>query len=66
MPFRLDRTSDGGGIITYVRQDIPYKQLNTHKAGGNMVGIFFDIKKNKRAKNGFYLYNPKKETYLSL
>ena len=27
-PFRLDRTNTGGGILVYVRDDIPSKLLN--------------------------------------
>ena len=27
-PFRLDRTNTGGGIVVYVRNDIPSKLLN--------------------------------------
>ena len=27
-PFRLDRTNTGGGILIYVRDDIPSKLLN--------------------------------------
>ena len=27
-PFRLDRTNTGGGILVYVRDDIPPKLLN--------------------------------------
>ena len=60
-PFRLDRTSDGGGIIIYVRQDIPCKQLKTHKAVGNMEGIFFEIRIRGKKWLLFGGYNPKKE-----
>ena len=27
-PFRLDRTNTGGGILVYVRDDVPSKLLN--------------------------------------
>ena len=29
-PFRLDRNAYGGGLVIYVRSDIPCKQLNKH------------------------------------
>lgn len=29
-PFRLDRNSYGGGLLIYVRSDIPCKQINKH------------------------------------
>ena len=28
-PYRLDRTSKGGGIILYIREDIPSKLINS-------------------------------------
>ena len=30
-PFRRDRNVQGGGIMMYVRNDIPCKQLNNHR-----------------------------------
>ena len=30
-PFRNDRTSKGGGILSYVREDIPCKIIKTEK-----------------------------------
>ena len=27
-PYRFDRTKDGGGILVYIREDIPSKLLN--------------------------------------
>ena len=27
-PYRLDRNRNGGGVIIYIREDIPSKQLN--------------------------------------
>ena len=30
-PYRLDRNQHGEGVITYVREDIPSKELNKHK-----------------------------------
>ena len=29
-PYRLDRNRNGGGVIIYVREDIPSKLLNKH------------------------------------
>ena len=28
-PYRLDRNATGGGILSYIREDIPSKLLNT-------------------------------------
>ena len=34
MPFRKDRNSHGGGLLIYVREDIPCKMLKTNNAPG--------------------------------
>ena len=46
-PFRLDRNSRGGGILIYVREDIPSKQLSTHTFNEGIEGIFFELNLNK-------------------
>ena len=33
-PFRLERNVFGGGILVYVRSDIPSKQVNKHAGWG--------------------------------
>ena len=30
VPYRLDRTAKGGGILLYIREDIPSKLLKSH------------------------------------
>ena len=30
-PYRLDRNRNGGGVMIYVRKDIPSKELKNHK-----------------------------------
>ena len=47
MPFRLDRNSRGGGILIYVREDIPSKQLSKHTFKDGIEGIFFELNLNK-------------------
>ena len=61
----MGHTSDGGGIIIYVRQYIPCKQLNT-EAVGNLEGIFLEIR--IRGKKVYYLavIIEKRKTYLNL
>ena len=62
-PFRLDRNAHGGGILLYIREDIPSKLLLVEE---NLIeGLFVEI--NLRNKKKWLLsssYNPKK-TYLS-
>ena len=43
MPYRLDRNRNGGGIIIYVREDIPTKILIKHNLPEYIEGIFLEI-----------------------
>ena len=59
-PFRLDRNHKGGGIILYIREDIPSKLASTESS--QVEGIFVEI--HLRNKNKWLLccsYNPKKD-----
>ena len=42
IPFSLDRTSHGSGILLYVREDIPCKIIKTD-CNGDFEGIFVEI-----------------------
>ena len=42
-PFRLDRNKDGGGILIYVRDDIPSKELDKHNFPHDIEGMFIEI-----------------------
>ena len=46
-PYRLDRNRDGGGILIYVREDIPSKLLKTHNFTKNVEGLFVEINLRK-------------------
>ena len=59
-PFRIDRTKNGGGVIIYVREDIPSKELKDHTSPNNFEGIFFDINLKKSKWLVFGGYNPNK------
>ena len=58
-PYRLDRNDKGGGILLYIRDDIPSKMLNSFKLV-NMETIFVEI--NLRKKKWLFCcsYNPHK------
>ena len=43
MPYRLDRNRNGGGVIIYVREDIPSKILRKHFFPNDIEGIFAEI-----------------------
>ena len=48
-PYRFDRNSSGGGILLYIREDIPSKLILTKLT---IEGFFFEI--NLRKKGGFF------------
>ena len=48
-PFRKDRTSKGGGILLYVREDVPCKIIKT-ETDSYYKGFFIEI--NLRKKSG--------------
>ena len=39
-PFRLDRNSYGGGILLYVREDIPAKPISNISFDKDIVAMF--------------------------
>ena len=43
MPRRLDRNRNGGGIIIFVREDIPSKMLQKHKLPQYIEGMFTEL-----------------------
>ena len=46
--FRLDRNSSGGGIMLFVREEIPSKLLSEYKPNSSVENIFSEI--NLRSK----------------
>ena len=48
-PYRLDRNWNGGGIIIYVRENIPNRMLTKHNFPDNIEAWFIELnfKKNK-------------------
>ena len=48
-PYRFDRNGKGGGILLYIRDDIPSKLIESKMT---IEGLFVEI--NLRKKNGFY------------
>ena len=60
-PYRADRNSQGGGLIIYIREDIPSKELKVKNLPCDIEGIFVDV---IIGKNKWFLmggYNPQKE-----
>ena len=57
-PFRLDRNSSGGGIMLFVREELPSKPLSKYKQNSSVENIF--IEKKLRSKKWLLScsYNP--------
>ena len=51
-PLRLGRNDGGGGLLGYVRSDIPSSQLKSFKFDDDIESICFEI--NLRGKNGLF------------
>ena len=48
-PYHFDGSRNGGGVLIYVREDIPHKLLTDHKLSHDIEGIFVELnlRKNK-------------------
>ena len=57
-PYRMDRNKNGGGILIYVREDIPSKELTTHFFPDDIEGIFIEINLRKTKWLIFGSYHP--------
>ena len=60
-PFRVDHNKNFGGVIIYVREDIPSRELKAHPCTINFEGIFFEINLKKSKWLVFGGYNPHKD-----
>lgn len=57
-PFRRDRDSHGGGVLIYVRNDIPSKELGDHTFPSDIEGIFVELNFRKSKWLLFGTYHP--------
>ena len=57
-PFRKDRNIHGGGIMVFVREDIPSRELTTVKFRENIEGLFIEINLRKSKWLLFATYKP--------
>ena len=58
-PFRIGRNIDGGGILHYVREDIPVKLLSVEPLPAEC--LFFALNLRKRKPLVCYSHNPHKD-----
>ena len=56
MPYRQDRNRNGGGIMIYIRDDIPSKLLTKHVFPDDIEGLFVELnfRKSKWLLMGAY------------
>ena len=54
----MDRDRNGGGILMYVREDIPSKKLDRHNFLGDIEGLFLEINLRKSKWILFGTYHP--------
>ena len=67
LPFRHDNTASSGGVLIYVRNDIPCREFINHPNENNIEGIFLEINLRKTKWLLFGGYNHNKmniENYL--
>ena len=62
-PFRLDRSIHGGGLLLYVRKDIPAQQKSLSVSGIECIIVELTISKKKWLLVG--IYNPHKQLTVS-
>ena len=60
-PLRLDRNTNGGGVLIYIRDDITCRELKEHPYITNLEGIFVEINLKKTKWLIFGGYNPSKD-----
>ena len=57
-PYCFDRNSNGGGVLIYVREDIPSKPLTDHKLTHDIEGTFVELNLRKNKWLLFGSYHP--------
>ena len=58
-PFRLDRNSSGGGIMLFVREELPSKPLSKYKQNSSVENIFIEKKIKIKEVAPIMLLQPK-------
>ena len=57
-PYRLDRNRNGGGILVFVREDIPSKNLQEHMLPGDIEALPIEINLRKTTFLILAAYHP--------
>ena len=61
--FRMDRNNVGGGLLVYVREDIPCKAVTKHNFKKYIEGIFIELNLRKTKILLFATYHSAHQTY---
>ena len=59
-PYRLDRCSNGGGLLIFIREDIPSRELTEYKIPDKIECVFVEINIRKKKWLLCCSYNPHK------
>ena len=63
-PYRFDRTKEGGGVLVYIMEDIPYKLLNISYIASDIECLGIEVSLRKVKCFVSFSYNPHKN-YIS-
>ena len=58
MPYRFDRNRNGGGIMIFIRDDIPSRMLTKHVFPDDIEGLFIELNFRKAKWLLFGTYHP--------
>ena len=61
-PYRFDRNKNGGGVLIYIREDIPSKKLFRHELPDDIEGIFVEINFRKTKWLLLGTYHPPRQS----
>ena len=61
-PYRRDRNANGGGVLIYVRDDIPSKELKDHNFPDDIEGVFVELNFRKTKWLLMGSYRPPKQS----
>ena len=53
-PYRLDRAQQGGGIMLFIREDIPSELLNADTSVSGNLPVEINLRSKKWLISGFY------------
>ena len=63
-PYRLDRNRNGGGVMVYIREDIPSKELHKHIFAKSIEGLFIEVNLRKSKLLLFGTYRSPNPNYI--